>query len=153
MISSARANVDNTESDSWLDLADVATVEVTSEDPEFPIERVFQSDGAGWRAAADGEQQIRLIFDEPTRVRRTRLEFVESKIERTQEFTIWWSAAEGSPPRELVRQQWTFSPAGSTYEAEQYDLNLENVAVLELSIRPDLNKGRGRATLSKWRVG
>ena len=148
-----RADVHNTGGDSWLDLAHVATVEVTSEDPAFPIERVFQSDGTGWRAAGDGEQQIRLIFDEPTTVRRTRLEFVESEIERTQEFAIRWSAAQDAPKRELVRQQWTFSPAGSTREVEQYDLNLENVAVLELSIRPHLNEGRGRATSSRWHVG
>jgi hypothetical protein len=30
----------------WMDLGQIATVEVTSEDPKFPIESVFTTDGA-----------------------------------------------------------------------------------------------------------
>jgi hypothetical protein len=136
----------------WLDLEQIATVEVTSEDPHFPVESVFDSD-IGWRASQDGEQQLRIIFDEPTTLHRIQLDFVESETERTQEFSIRWSSAEGGPTREVVRQQWTFSPAGSTGETEYYEVNLEGVSVLELAIRPDLNHGLGRATLARWRVG
>jgi hypothetical protein len=57
----------------WLDLAEIATVEVTSEDPRFPIESAFAASGPGWRASKIGEQQIRLIFDEPASVRRIQL--------------------------------------------------------------------------------
>jgi hypothetical protein len=141
-------------SDSWLDLEEIATIEVTSEDPQFPVEAVFEpASGVGWRASQDGEQQLRIIFDEPTTLHRMQLLFVEPEVERTQEFTIRWSSAQGDPPRDVVRQQWIFSPTGSTSEVEHYDVNLERVAVLELSIRPDLNKGTGRATLVSWRVG
>ena len=155
IIGSSRTEADAAaRSGNWLDLEHTATVEVSSEDPHYPVEAVFQSErGVGWRAAQDGEQQLRLIFDEPTAVRHIQLHFVESEIERTQEFTICWSAAKGGPTREVVRQQWTFSPAGSTHEVEHYELNLESVAVLELSIRPDLNEGLGRATLLRWCVG
>src|SRR5437899_123650 len=39
--------------------AGVATVEVSSEDPSFPIESVFgPNEGPGWRASKGGEQQI-----------------------------------------------------------------------------------------------
>jgi uncharacterized protein (DUF736 family) len=138
----------------WLDLEQIATVEVTSEDPHFPVEAVFGSDsGVGWRASQDGEQQLRIIFDEPTTVHRMQLHFVETEVERTQEFIIRWSSAQDGPARDVVRQQWTFSPAGSTSEVENYEVTLDCVAVLELSIRPDLNKGKGRATLVHWRVG
>ena len=138
---------------SWLDLEQIATIEVTSEDPHFPVEAVFESDsGVGWCASQDGEQQLRIIFDEPTTLHRMQLRFVEPEVERTQEFTIRWSSAQSGPPRDVVRQQWTFSPAGSTSEVEHYVVNLERVAVLELSIRPDLNNGTGRATLVSWRV-
>jgi hypothetical protein len=141
-------------SNGWLDLEQIATVEVTSEDISFPVEAVFQSnENAGWRAAQDGEQLLRIIFDEPTTIHRMHLYFVESEIERTQEFTISWSAAQGGPTREIVRQQWTFSPGGSKREMEHYDVYLEGVVVLELCIKPDLSPGRGRATLLKWRVG
>jgi hypothetical protein len=140
--------------DKWLDLERRAAVEVTSEDPQFPVEAVFEADsGIGWRASQDGEQQLRIIFDEPTTLHRMQLYFVEPEVERTQEFVIRWSSAQGGPLREVVRQQWNFSPAGSTSEVEHYDVNLERVSVLELSIRPDLNNGTGRATLVNWRVG
>ena len=140
--------------DTWLDLEQIATVEVTSEDPHCPVEAVFESDsGIGWRASQDGEQQLRIIFDEPTTLHRMQLHFVGPEVERTQEFIIRWSSAQGGPARDVVRQQWTFSPAGSTSEVEHYDVNLERVSVLELSITPDLNNETGRATLVSWRVG
>ena len=141
-------------SDTWLDLEQIATVEVSSEDPRFPVEAIFDpTEESGWRAAQDGEQLVRIIFDEPTPLHHMQVLFVENEIERTQEFTIRWSPAEGGPTGEIVRQQWTFSPQGSTREVEQYDVNLDGVAVLELSIKSDLNAGRGRATLLNWRVG
>src|ERR1039458_7043866 len=47
----------------WMDLGRIATVEVTSEDPDFPIESAFSADGGpGWRASQKGEQQIRLVL-------------------------------------------------------------------------------------------
>jgi uncharacterized protein (DUF736 family) len=138
----------------WLDLGQIATVEVTSEDPEFPVEGAFLSDpGAGWRASEDGEQRLRIIFDEPTTLRRMQLDFIESEVERTQEFTIRWSASAGGPTQDVVRQQWNFSPGGSTREVEHYEVNLESISVLELSIKPDLSGAKGRASLSKWRLG
>ena len=119
--------------DRWLDLQQIATVEVTSEDPHCPVEAVFESDsGIGWRASQDGEQQLRIIFDEPTTLHHMQLHFVEPEVERTQEFIIRWSSAQGGPARDVVRQQWTFSPAGSTSEVEHYDVNLARVSVLEI---------------------
>lgn len=137
----------------WLDLPQIASIELSSEDPLFPVESVFQdSENTGWRADRDGEQQLRLIFDKPVELHRIQLEFVETENERTQEFTIRWSSAKGEPVREIVRQQWVFNPEGSTREVEDYGVNLKNVSALELSIRPDLQAGHGRATLSKWRL-
>jgi hypothetical protein len=140
--------------DRWLDLEKIATVEVTSEDPLCPVEKAFQSHSSiGWRASQDGEQQLRIIFDEPTTLHRMQLSFVEPEVERTQEFVIRYSSAQGGPKQDVVRQQWNFSPTGSTSEVERYDVNLERVSVLELSIRPNLNNQTGRASLASWRVG
>ena len=50
----------------FFEVERLATVQVTSEDPAFPIESVFRNNG-GWRAAKEGEQVIRLVFDEPQR--------------------------------------------------------------------------------------
>jgi hypothetical protein len=137
----------------WLELEQIATVEVTSEDLGFPIDAVFSPhEGSGWRASDKGEQQIRIIFDHPLSVHRIQLGFLEREFERTQEFIIRWSAAAGGPTNEIVRQQWNFSPAGSTSEVEDYDVSLDGVSVLELVIKPDLTRNERRATLAFWRV-
>jgi hypothetical protein len=137
----------------WLDLEEMAKVEVTSEDPRFPLESALVSGkGPGWRAAQRGKQIIRIIFDKPTRLRRIRLEFLEMEIARAQEFTLQWSAEPGGPFSEIVRQQWSFSPQGSTSEIEDYQVNLATVSILELAIKPDLTPDNAFATLARWRM-
>jgi hypothetical protein len=137
-----------------LNLEQIATVEVTSEDPGFPIEYAFASnDGPGWRASQGGEQQIRIIFDNPVPVHRTELRFHEADCERTQEFILRWSPESGGSATAIVRQQWNFSPTGSTTETEHYVVDLDAVSVLEIVIRPDLHRPEAVATLASWRVG
>jgi len=137
----------------WLDLEQIATIEVTPEDPDFPIESAFApTDGAGWRASQKGEQQIRIIFDEPMSLHRIQLRFDEGESERTQEFPVRWCSASGGAAKEIVRQQWSFSPAGSITEIEDYAVNLEAVSALELAIQPDLGRGEAVATLAAWRL-
>jgi hypothetical protein len=142
-----------TPAEDWLDLDRLARVEVTSEDPGHPIESALIPDrGRGWRAAGPGSQVIRLRFDEPQRVRRVWLHFAEPAVARTQEFVLRWGTADGQPAREVVRQQWTFSPGGSTHETEDYRVDLWAVAVLELVISPDISGGDHRASLAEMRV-
>ena len=137
----------------WLDLEEIATVEVTSADPNFPIEAALTAgEGSGWRAAKKGKQIIRIVLDNPTTLRRIRLEFSETEIERTQEFTLRWSDEAAGPFREIVRQQWNFSPQGSTSEVEDYQVQLEKVSALELTLKPDLTPDTAFATLAAWRV-
>ena len=137
-----------------LDLEQIATVEVTSEDPSFPIESAFGSDdGPGWRASQAGEQQIRVIFDKPVSLHRMELRFHEAECERTQEFILRWSSESRGSATEIVGQQWNFSPTGSTTEIEHYVIDLDAVSVLELAIRPDLQRPEAVATLDSWRVG
>jgi len=137
----------------WLNLDQLATVEVTSEQDGYPIEAVFAGKGdPGWRASQPGEQMIRLVFDHPVALNRIQLRFEESQAERNQEFTLSWCPASGGCS-EIVRQQWNFNPAGSTVEIEDYAVNLEDVSALELAIRPDLCRNDRIATLALWRVG
>jgi len=139
--------------DEWLDVASIARVEVTSEDPEHPVESVFNlGQGPGWRASGSGEQTIRLIFDQPQHVHRIWLRFVESDRERTQEFVLRWSGGSGSPVREIARQQFNFSPGGSAVEVEDYKVDLQKIGVLELAIKADISDHRVPATLAEWRV-
>ncbi len=144
---------DTAPDDDWLDLERVAQVEITSEDAAHPIEAALRpGTEADWRAAQPGEQTIRLIFDQPQRLRRIWLLFLEPTAERTQEFVLRWSPDDGKSFREIVRQQWNFSPQGATREVEDYSVDLTGVRVLELIIIPDKSGGAARASLAQLRL-
>ena len=139
--------------ETWLDVERVAQVEVTSEDAAHPIEAaLLHGRGSGWRAAEPGEQSIRLIFDQAVPVRRIWLHFVEPATERTQEFVVRWSPDRGESFRDVVRQQYTFSPRGATSEVEDLRVNLSGVTVIELTINPDQGRGEAHASLAQWRM-
>ena len=137
----------------WLDTEQLAQVEVTSEDVAHPIEAALVPGGeSGWRAAQPGEQTIRLIFDQPQRLTRMCLLFIEPDTVRTQEFVLRWSLDGGRTFREIVRQQWNLGPPDSIREAEDYRVELAAVTVLELTIIPDKSGGDSRASLTQWRL-
>ena len=139
----------------WLDLDSIAHVQLTSEDPAFPIENAFgtspERNELGWRATSPGPQTITLSFDAPQRIRWIFLHFMERKTERAQEIVLRYSSA-NETDREIVRQQWTFSPTGSTQEIEDYEVELESVTKLELVIDPDRGRGHSLATLNALRL-
>ena len=137
----------------WLNVAELAEVEITSEDPAHPIESALLPGGvSGWRAAGPGAQTIRLLFTHPQRLRRIWLSFVEASAERTQEYVLRWSADGGKSLREIVRQQWNFSPQGATCETEDHHVELPAVTVLELSIIPNISGGKAFASLAQLRL-
>lgn len=137
----------------WLDVDCTAVVEVTSEENGYPIESALLGVGdGGWRAANSGTQTIRLIFDEPQKLRRIWLVFEDSENARTQEFVLRWSPDTGHTFREILRQQWNFSPPGSVREIEDYAVELSEVTVLELIIVPDKSGGAARASLASFRL-
>jgi hypothetical protein len=137
----------------WLNMEELAEVEITSEDPAHPIESaLLPGRASGWRAAGPGEQKIRLLFAYPQRLRRIWLNFVETRTERTQEYVLRWSQDGGQSFREIVRQQWNFSPQGATNETEDLHVELPAVTVLELSIIPDTSGGNAFASLAQLRL-
>jgi hypothetical protein len=137
----------------WLDLERLAQVEITSEDVDHPIESaLIPGTGSGWRAAQPGEQTIRLLFNEPLRLKRIHLAFQEDEQERTQEFVLRWSPDGGQSYREILRQQYNFSPPEAAREVEDYDVDLDGVTALELRIVPDISGGAARASLAQLRV-
>jgi hypothetical protein len=139
----------------WLDLESMARVQLTSEDAAFPIENALSTNPErneiGWRAATSGPQTIALVFTVPTHLRRIFARFIEHGAEREQEFVLRYSSAKETA-REIVRQQWNFSPTGSTQEIEDYPVDLEGVTKLELVIDPDRGRGHSRATLNALRL-
>jgi hypothetical protein len=130
----------------WLDLQELASAEISSEDAQHPFENALQEGKGGWRAAAPGPQVIRLNFDHPQAVRRIRLEFREANRERSQEFALFATSGTDQK-REVVRQQWSFSPGGSSVEVEDYSVDLPAVLSLELKIDPGRHDHQAVATL------
>jgi hypothetical protein len=136
----------------WLDLSTV-TAEISSEEPNHPIECALVDDsGEGWRAAEPGVQTIRLLFDQPQDVRRIHVSFVESANARTQEFVLRWSGG-GHGLKEIVRQQWNFSPNGAVEENEDYEVALAGATVIELTVNPDIrDSSEAYASLRRLRL-
>ena len=138
----------------WLDIDRIASVEVTSEEDGYPIEAALTgTENPGWRAANPGTQTIRLVFDEPQTLRRIWMVFEDIEHTRRQEFILQWSWGMGHSFREIVRQEWNFSPHGSAREIEDYAVELSGVIVLELIIVPDKSGGEARAALRSFRLG
>ena len=137
----------------WLNLEEIAEVEITSEDAAHPIESaLLPGSASGWRAASAGIQTIRIFFSHPQRLRRIWMNFVETGTERTQEYVLRWSADGGQSFREIVRQQWNFSPQGAIGETEDHHVELPAVTVLELTIIPNTSGGKAVASLEQLRL-
>jgi hypothetical protein len=137
----------------WLDLESLAQVEVSSEEAQHPIEAaLLPGVSAGWRAAAPGQQLVRLMFDKPQNLRLIHLVFDEHEQERLQEYTLRWCSSVGQPYREIVRQQYNFSPPSTSREIEDYKVNLDSCAELELSIVPDLRGSAAHASIAEFRL-
>jgi hypothetical protein len=139
--------------ENWPDLEHAAVVEVTSEERDFPVEAALVlGEAQGWRAAETGPQAIRLLFDQPQRIKRIVLVFEEDETIRTQEFVLRWSPASQERLREIVRQQCNFGPPVTVREVEVYRVDLPDVSLLELTIVPDISGGAARASLKSMRV-
>ena len=137
--------------DRWLNLAEASEVELTSENPDWPIEDALLPGGTkGWRAGTPGPQTISLIWSDPLRIQRIRLVFEEASQARTQEFVLRAWTPDGV--REIVRQQFTFSPPGTTVECEEYATDVDGITRLELAIVPAIDNAGAIATLKQWRA-
>ncbi len=149
-IITAEQQATNSSEQTWLDLEAIAGVEITSEEADYPIEgALVEGRTSGWRADAPGKQMIRLVFKKPVQLRIISLSFVETGIERTQEYLLRYSSDAGKSSHEILQQQWNFSPEGTTSEAEEHHVDLQTVSILELIIIPDIGGGEAKASLEK----
>ncbi|WP_353258333.1 hypothetical protein [Prochlorothrix hollandica] len=133
-----------------LDVPRLAVALVSSEAPGFPVENIFGAQGGvggkRWQAQDPGPQTLVLAFDHPQRITRVYLEIEETEVSRTQELTLSASRDGGQSYGEVVRQEYNFSPPGTTFQQENWQLNLDQVTHLRLWIKPD--KGGGSALAS-----
>jgi hypothetical protein len=134
------------------DIASIATVLITSETSEHPIDNVFDDQrgpgGSRWVGAEPGEQTLILMFDTPQTIRHIRLEIEEQEVSRTQELSLALSHDGGHTYQTLLRQEYNFSPPGTTFEREEWEVTAEGVTHLRLVIRPDKGGKPCRATLT-----
>jgi hypothetical protein len=134
------------------DIGALATVLVTSEAEDHPVDNLFDGrDGRGgtrWVASVDGEQTLILAFDTPQTIREVSLETEELDTSRTQVLTLSLSRDGGSTYREVLRQEFTFSPPGTTFEREVWSVPAEGVTHLRVVIQPDKGHAACRATLT-----
>lgn len=137
----------------WLSIEEIAEVEVSSEDPEWPIDgALILNSTRGWRASHPGAQTVRIRFETPRVLRLIHLDFNEPERERVQEFALSYSSDGGSTSRTLLRQQFSFSPAGATRETEDYGVELTGVTDLQLQVVPDVSGRPTVATLAAMRL-
>jgi len=136
----------------WLNLEAIAHVEVSSENKNYPIESALcLNSSSGWRAANEGEQIIRIVFNHPQQINHIMLVFTESESERTQQYQLGWTSPEGQV-HEIARQQWNFNSNGSSTEIENHQLSVNDAKVIELCIIPDISNINAIASLEKFRI-
>jgi len=134
------------------DIAALATVSVTSEAADHPVDNVFDGrrgpGGTRWLAADPGEQMLVLAFDAPQAIRTISLEVEERDASRTQELHLALSQDGGQTYGEVVRQEYNFAPPGTTFEREQWSVNAHGITHVQLVIKPDKSSRPCRATLT-----
>jgi hypothetical protein len=134
------------------EIAEIAAVWVTSEAADAPIDHVFDQHGgpggSRWIAAGPGEQRLILAFDTPQTLRTISLEVEELEVSRTQVLYVSVSYDGGQTYRELRRQEYTFSPPGTTFEREEWAVTVEGATHLQLVITPDKGGAPYWATLT-----
>lgn len=135
-----------------IDIAALATVLVTSEAPDHPIDNAFDTrrgpGGSRWVADAPGVQRLVLAFDTPQTIRTLSLEVEELAVSRTQELQVAISRDGGDTYQELLRQEYNFSPPGTTFEREVWTVQVTGVTHMQLAITPDKGGTPCHATLT-----
>ena len=124
-----------------LDLLNNAEVIITSEAESHPVDNLVDgSRGRGssqWIAGISGPQVLIFNFDTPQHITEIVYEIEETKDTRTQEILLEASSDAGEKYRELVRQEYNFSPSGSTFQKEIVTVNIPGITNIKMTIKPD----------------
>ena len=139
-----------------IDIAACATVAYSSEDPAHPVENLFdEHSGPGsarWLSARpDTIENIVVEFDQPQTISRLVYEVEEIVHERTQEVRVEVSDDGGRTYRQILVQEYNFSPRGAIYQREEQRFDLHRVSHLHLTIVPN-KSGSGTASLTSLRL-
>src|ERR1700731_187796 len=125
-----------------IDIAGCATIAYSSENPAHPVDHMLDGHcGPGatrWVSARpDTVEHIVVEFDQPQAIGRLVYEVEEAMRERTQEVRVEVSEDGGRTYRQILVQEYTFSPRGATYQREEQRFNLHQVSHLRFTIVPN----------------
>jgi F5/8 type C domain len=139
-----------------INIASRATLAYSSEDPAHPLEHLIDGHyGRGsthWASArTNATERIVLEFDHPQQISCLVYEVEECWQERTQEVRVEVSADHGRTYRQVLVQEYTFSPQGAIFQHEELRLELPAITHLSLTIVPN-KSGSGVATLTALRL-
>jgi hypothetical protein len=139
-----------------IDIASHAVLAYTSDDPGHPIENLIDGHdgrrGTFWAGARPNTTECIVVeFDQPQSVTRMIYEVEEGSCERTQEVRVEVSSDGARTYRQVLVQEYTFSPAGATFQREEQRFNLPPLTHLRLTIVPDKG-GSGTAKLNSLRL-
>jgi hypothetical protein len=136
-----------------IDIASQATLTYSSEDSDHPLEHLIDGQRATrWASARPNEtERVVLEFDHAQRISRLVYEVEECWQERTQEVRVEVSSDHGRTYRQVLAQDYTFSPQGATFQREDFRLDLTAITHLSLTIVPNKG-GSGVATLTSLRL-
>ena len=90
-------------------------------------------------------------FDQPRAITRLIYEVQETMRERTQEVRLEASDDGGRTYRQILVQEYNFSPRGATFQREDQRVDLRQVTHLRLTVVPN-KSGSGTATLTALRL-
>lgn len=139
-----------------MPLLALAEVRASSEDDGHPILLAFDDGEAPgstcWKAQDPGEQTVTVAFREACRLRQVTMQVEEREVTRTQEVQLAVSTDGGLTYRELLRQEFTFSPGGATWEQENWRVQQDDVTNVRLVIKPDKGRTDVYATLTSLQL-
>ena len=99
----------------------------------------------------DTVEHIIVEFDELQSISRLVYEVEEAVRERTQEVRVEVYENGGRRYRQILVQEYNFSPRGATYQREELHFHRLKVSRLRFTIVPNKN-GSGTATLAALRL-
>jgi hypothetical protein len=139
-----------------IHIAGGATIAYSFEDPAHPVENLFDGrsgpGGTRWISTRlDTVEHIVVEFDQPRTISRLVYEVEETARERTQEVRVEASDDGGRAYRQILVQEYNFSPRGATFQREEQRVDLRQITHLRLTIVPN-KSGSGTATLTTLRL-
>ena len=134
-----------------IDVAALASVEVTSEEELYPVDHLFDgrngSGGSCWVASSSGSQIIVLRFLRPLEVVATVVVESEERSEaRSQTIELSGFSEQTQRSFEYAPRTLEYSPYGSSFHRVSWDVGERDITHLRLRVTPERN--RGRATLT-----